>query len=70
MTTINNMGNERIKSIWLVGASTGIGASLVKALDQENTQIFVSSRNLSKINLINYKDLTKNKNNDDLKVLI
>ena len=49
MKTINTK-KQAIKSIWLVGASTGIGAALVEALDEENTQIFVSARNLSKIN--------------------
>ena len=38
-----------IKSIWVVGASTGIGAALVSALDESNSQIFVSARDLSKI---------------------
>jgi len=40
------------KSIWVIGASTGIGASLVTALDESNVQIFVSARNLSKMNTL------------------
>jgi NAD(P)-dependent dehydrogenase (short-subunit alcohol dehydrogenase family) len=52
MITTNNTDNKTIKSIWLVGASTGIGASLVKAFDDVDTQIFVSARNVSKINTL------------------
>lgn len=49
MTEMNNTSQKNVKSTWVVGASTGIGASLVSALDEQNTQIFVSARNLSKI---------------------
>lgn len=37
------------RSTWLVGASTGIGAALIKELDEANSMIFVSARNLSEI---------------------
>lgn len=50
MSTNTNTQKKSIKSTWLVGASSGIGAALVEALDEENTQIFVSARNISKIN--------------------
>lgn len=48
METTTVSEKQALKSIWVVGASTGIGASLVSALDETNTQIFVSSRDLSK----------------------
>jgi short-subunit dehydrogenase len=49
MTTSSVAKKQAMKSIWVVGASTGIGASLVTALDEVNTQVFVSARNLSNI---------------------
>ena len=49
MTLLNSTDKQIIKSTWLVGASTGIGASLISALDEANTQIFVSARHLNKI---------------------
>ena len=52
MTAITNSDKQAKKSIWIVGASSGIGASLVTALDEENTQIFVSARNLNKISTL------------------
>lgn len=50
MKITNNSEVDTIKSTWIVGASTGIGAALVESLDEENTQIFVCARNVSKIN--------------------
>lgn len=49
MTTLSVSKKQSMKSIWVVGASTGIGASLVSVLDEVGSQIFVSARNLSKI---------------------
>tara|TARA_R110002167_G_scaffold118753_9_gene295510 strand:+ start:623 stop:1462 length:840 start_codon:yes stop_codon:yes gene_type:complete len=49
MTIQSTSGKQQMKSIWVVGASTGIGASLVSELDEANVQIFVSARNLTKI---------------------
>ena len=49
MTTLSVSKKQSMKSIWVVGASTGIGASLVSVLDEVDAQIFVSARNLSKI---------------------
>ena len=43
-TSVNNL-----PSIWLVGASSGIGAALMKELDARDTMLFVSARNLSEI---------------------
>jgi short-subunit dehydrogenase len=40
---------KSIRTTWLVGASTGIGAALIKALDASDSMIFVSARNLSAI---------------------
>ncbi len=47
---MSKVTKQGMKSIWVVGASTGIGASLVTALDESDCQIFVSSRDVSKIN--------------------
>lgn len=44
-----NTQDQTLKSIWLIGASSGIGASLVSALDTEDCQIFVSARSLQQI---------------------
>ncbi len=52
MTVLTNSDKQAKKSIWIVGASSGIGASLVTALDEVNTQIFVSARNLNKISTL------------------
>lgn len=49
MTETQNSIAQGLKSIWVVGASTGIGASLVKALDDKHAQIFVSARNLKNV---------------------
>ena len=50
----NNSEKQPIKSIWVVGASSGIGASLVSALDEPSAQIFASARNLNNINSLAY----------------
>ncbi|MFV1871913.1 MAG: SDR family NAD(P)-dependent oxidoreductase [Oleiphilus sp.] len=41
--------DQYIKSIWVIGASSGIGQALVSELDQPNCQIFVSARQLENI---------------------
>ncbi len=50
MTTHNASNKKTTNSTWIVGASSGIGAALVTKLDEPDTQIFVSARNLGKIN--------------------
>ncbi len=50
-TSVNSVEPQntprQVYSTWIIGASTGIGAALIKALDKADTQIFVSARNLS-----------------------
>ena len=43
------MKYENIKKIWIVGASTGIGAALAKALADEGKHVIVSARSKDKL---------------------
>lgn len=40
---------DNMKSIWIVGASTGIGLALAKSLAAENRTLFISARNLAQL---------------------
>lgn len=38
---------DRLRSVWVVGASTGIGKALVRELDSAERTLYVSARNVS-----------------------
>lgn len=40
------------KIVWIVGASTGIGAALALALAEKNTTVIISSRSIDKLNAV------------------
>ena len=55
------------KVVWITGASSGIGLSMVRDLDKRGAKIVLSSRSLSKLNEI--KDSLENSDKHIVKVL-
>jgi short-subunit dehydrogenase len=43
------MGEWRGRSVWLVGASTGIGRAVAQALHGQGARVFISARNLANL---------------------